>query len=250
MHAPAHRVAAAASALAVAVVAWALLAWLALDMGHPWVQLTMADAADWTPANAAAIFVMWSVMMAAMMLPSALPMLVTFVRINEQQEQEGRARMFVAAYLAVWMVFSALATLLQWWLQWLGWVDPMIVSTSRGLNASLLVIAGVYQFSPLKRMCLARCRTPVSFLLGEWKPHLAGAWRMGVRHGALCVGCCWALMALLFVGGVMNIAWVAALAVAVAIEKMLPGGERVAWLLGAVLILAGLVKFAGLATGA
>lgn len=250
MQGTARHLAAAGLPLAVAVAAWGLLAWMALDMGHPLVQFTMPGAPDWSAPNVAAVFLMWSVMMAAMMLPSALPMLLAFVRLHRGQHQDGRARAFVAAYLLVWSGFSALATALQWALQWLDWVDPMIVSTSAALNAALLLIAGLYQFSPLKRTCLAKCRTPVAFLLGEWRPHLAGAWTMGLRHGLLCAGCCWALMVLLFVGGAMNVAWVAALSVAVAIEKMAPGGERVATVLGLALIAAGLARVVAAAAAA
>ena len=231
-------------AVASAVAGWALLAWMALDMGHPLVQLTMPGAPDWTLGNVVVIFLMWAVMMAAMMLPSALPMLLAFVRLHGTAGEEARARAFVAAYVVVWTGFSALATALQWVLQWGDWVDPMIVSTSRTLDAALLLLAGAYQFTPLKRICLARCRSPAAWLLGEWQPGVAGAWTMGLRHGAMCVGCCWALMALLFVGGVMNIAWVAALAVAVAIEKVAPGGDRIAMVLGVLLIAGGLFKLA------
>ena len=127
------------------------------------------------------------------------------------------------------------------------WVDPMIVSTSALLTALLLVIAGLYQFSPLKKVCLSQCRTPLGFLIGEWRAGAKGAFVMGVRHGLFCVGCCWALMALLFVGGVMNLAWIAALSVAVAIEKLAPRGERLAAALGLALIAAGLVKLLALA---
>jgi predicted metal-binding membrane protein len=236
--------------LAASIVAWALLAWMALDMAHPWGQLTMPGWSAWTPANVAAIFAMWAVMMAAMMLPSALPMILAFVRLNVQQGAPGRARLFVVAYLLVWTGFSAAATGLQWVLQWKDWVDPMIMSTSPSLNAALLLIAGAYQFSPLKRVCLARCRTPLGFLLGEWRPGAGGAFVMGLRHGLFCAGCCWALMLLLFVGGVMNLAWIAALAVAVAVEKIVPRGEWVAALLGGVLIAAGAVKLAAMLVSA
>jgi predicted metal-binding membrane protein len=118
----------------------------------------------------------------------------------------------------------------------------MIVSNSAWLTFALLVIAGVYQFSPLKRTCLARCRSPIAFLVGEWRPGAAGAFVMGARHGIFCIGCCWALMALLFVGGAMNLAWVAALAVAVALEKLVPSGERISMALGALLLAAGVVN--------
>lgn len=235
--------------LVASVAAWLLLAWMAFDMGHPLVQLTMPGNADWTAQNVAALFAMWAVMMAAMMLPSALPMVMTFVRLNLQQGQAGRAGAFVAGYLLVWSGFSALATALQWLLQWLDWVDPMIVSTSAVLTGTLLVIAGAYQFSPLKAMCLAKCRTPMGFLLAEWKPHWRGAFAMGLRHGVLCTGCCWALMLLLFVGGVMNIGWVAALSVAVAIEKLAPAGELVGTVLGLGLAMAGALKLALLLAG-
>ena len=228
--------------LGFALIAWALLAWLAIDMSHPLARLTMPGSPDWSIANGLAILAMWAVMMAAMMLPSALPMVLTFVDLSRRGGEAGRGHAFVAAYLAIWFVFSAAATVAQWVLQRAGWVDPMIVSTSTTLTAALLLIAGLYQFSPLKRMCLSRCRTPLGFLLGEWRPGVAGAFVMGVRHGLFCVGCCWALMALLFVGGVMNLAWVAALSVAVALEKLLPGGERLAGLLGVALIALGLAR--------
>jgi predicted metal-binding membrane protein len=228
--------------LAFALIAWAFLAWLALDMGHPLARLTMPGSAHWRGANVLAVVVMWAVMMAAMMLPSALPMILTFVELSRRGGEPGRARAFVAAYLTIWFVFSVAAAAAQWLLQLAGWVDPMIVSTSTSLTAALLLIAGVYQFSPLKRLCLSGCRTPLGFLLGEWRPGVAGAFAMGVRHGIFCVGCCWALMALLFVGGAMNLAWVAALSIAVAFETLLPGGQRVSSLLGVALIALGFIK--------
>jgi len=182
------------------------------------------------------------VMMAAMMLPSALPVVMAFVRLSLGQRDSGRASAFVAAYLMAWAAFSAVATALQWLLQGLHWVDPMIASRSNALDVVLLLMAGAYQFSPLKHACLARCRTPLGFLVGGWRPGLRGAFAMGLQHGLFCLGCCWALMALLFVGGVMNLAWVAALALAVAIEKTAPGGERIARVLGLLLIGAGVLK--------
>ena len=157
-----------------------------------------------------------------------------------------RGRSFVAAYLLVWFAFSVAATGVQWALQALGWIDSMIVSSSALLTGLLLLIAGVYQFSRLKKVCLSRCRTPMGFLLGEWRAGVYGAFVMGMRHGLFCVGCCWALMALLFVGGAMNLAWIAALSIAVAIEKLAPGGERLASVLGLGLMAAGLVRLLAL----
>lgn len=147
----------------------------------------------------------------------------------------------------MWLAFSAVAAGAQWALQALGWINPMMISTSAWLTGLLLLVAGIYQFSPLKQVCLSRCRSPLGFLLGEWRAGVKGAFVMGLRHGLFCVGCCWALMALLFVGGVMNLAWIAALSIAVAIEKMAPGGPRLAHALGLALIAAGLLKLLTLA---
>ncbi|WP_051676072.1 DUF2182 domain-containing protein [Polaromonas glacialis] len=228
--------------LAISVIGWLFLAWIAVDMSQPFAQLTMPDSSQWGAASVLAIWTMWALMMAAMMLPSALPMILTFVDLGVRSAEPARGRSFVAAYLFVWFAFSAGATAAQWVLQAMGWVNPMIVSSSALLTALLLLIAGAYQFSRLKQVCLSRCRTPMGFLLGEWRAGVYGAFVMGVRHGLFCVGCCWALMALLFVGGVMNLAWVAALSIAVAIEKLAPRGERLASALGLGLIAAGLVK--------
>ena len=233
--------------LTLSVAGWLLLAWMALDMGHPLVQLTMPGDPAWSVMNAAALFGMWTVMMAAMMLPTALPVVRTFTRLSVQQREGARAGAFVAAYVLVWTTFGALATAMQWVLQWLDWVDPMAVSTSMALNAGLLLVAGVYQFSPLKSVCLARCRSPLAFLIAEWRPGPGGAFTAGLRHGASCTGCCWALMLLLFVGGVMNIAWVAALSLAAALEKLAPRGELLGKTLGFALIATGIAKMGALA---
>lgn len=230
----------AAGVLFLSVLAWAALVWLVIDMGHPLAQLTMPASSHWSLAQALAVWAMWAVMMAAMMLPSALPMILAFIKLGTDAAGVARARSFVAAYLLVWCAYSVAASVAQWALQAAGWVDPMIVSRSVGLTAVLLLIAGLYQFSPLKRICLSHCRTPMAFLLGEWRAGVSGAFVMGLRHGLFCLGCCWALMALLFVGGAMNLAWVAALSIAVAVEKLAPHGERLARLLGAALIATGL----------
>jgi predicted metal-binding membrane protein len=232
--------------LALVLVSWTFLAWTVLDMGHPLVQLMMPMSARWGVASAAAILAMWAIMMAAMMLPSALPMLLQFVDLARRNGEAARGWAFVGAYLLVWLVFSVAATALQWCLQAAGWTDPMAASRSAWLTAALLLLAGIYQFSPLKRVCLARCRSPIGFLLGEWRAGARGALVMGLRHGLFCLGCCWALMALLFVGGVMNLAWVAALAIAVAVEKMLPRGAQLAAVMGLVLIGAGVFKLLAL----
>ena len=232
---------------AVTLMSWAFLAWLVVDMSHPFAQLTMPDSSRWTLPNTLAIYAMWAVMMAAMMLPSALPMVLTFLSMGKRGGDPARGHSFVAAYLCVWLAFSVAATAAQWLVQKLDWVNPMLVSTSAVFTGGLLLIAGVYQFSSLKRVCLSRCRTPFAFLLGEWRDGVTGAFRMGIRHGLFCMGCCWLLMALLFVGGVMNLAWIAALSLAVAMEKLLPGGDRLATALGVVLVALGGIKLLTLA---
>ena len=214
--------------LGFALIAWALLAWLAIDMSHPLARLTMPGSPDWSVANGLAILAMWAVMMAAMMLPSALPMILTFVDLSRRGGEAGRGHAFVAAYLAIWFVFSAAATLAQWVLQRAGWVDPMIVSTSTSLTGVAAADRG--RVSVLAAQAHVPVPLPHAARLSARRvaAGVAGAFVMGVRHGLFCVGCCWALMALLFVGGVMNLAWIAALSVAVALEKLLPGGERLA----------------------
>ena len=233
--------------LAASAAAWAFLAWLAFDMDSGFAQLTMPGSSDWAVASALAIFGMWAVMMAAMMLPSALPTVLTFTQLSLRGGDTARAAAFVAGYLLVWSGFSVVATAAQWSLQAAGWVDPMIVSRSSWLTAVLLLVAGVYQFSPLKQACLFACRSPFSFLLGRWRGGRLGALRMGIEHGTFCLGCCWALMALLFVGGVMNLAWIAALTIAVAIEKLGPAGRFASTVLGFVLLVAGSWKLLALA---
>jgi len=228
--------------LALSGIGWAVLAWMSIDMGHPFVQLAMPMSSNWSATNLLAILSMWAIMMAAMMLPAAMPMVVAFSRACSRRAEKMRLCAFVFAYLLVWSGFSALVTAAQWLLQDAGVVNPMIVSTSAGLTGVLLLLAGVYQFSPLKRVCLAHCRTPMGFLIGEWRSGVSGGLVMGLRHGLFCLGCCWALMALLFVGGVMNLAWVAALAIVAAVEKLMPRGEMVARVLGVGLIIAGAAR--------
>jgi predicted metal-binding membrane protein len=230
--------------LAISAAGWVFLAWLALDMASPLAQLVMPLSPDWSASILLAVWSMWSVMMAAMMLPSALPMILTFVQVAQRNGEAARAHAFVAAYMLVWAAFSAACTAGQWALQRFDALDAMALRSSAAASVALLIVAGLYQFSPLKRVCLASCRTPFAFLLGEWRPGVSGAFRMGLRHGLLCLGCCWALMALLFAGGAMNVPWVAALAVAVAIEKLAPAGERIAAVLGLALIGAGLIRWA------
>jgi predicted metal-binding membrane protein len=232
----------AAAILTVALACWLALLWGAVHMDSPLAQLAM-PMGDWSGANWLAVFLMWAVMMAAMMLPSAAPMVLCFAALNRRRNETMRTLAFVVAYLALWAGFSGGAAVLQWLLQERGWISPMIVSRSSALSAALLLIAGIFQFTPIKTACLRACRSPLGFLTSDWREGLSGAWRMGARHGLYCLGCCWALMALLFVGGAMNLLWIAALAGLVAIEKTAPKGEWAARALGVVMIGAGAAKW-------
>jgi predicted metal-binding membrane protein len=218
-----------------ALAGWLLLYWGATNMGSPTAQLTM-PMSDWSAANWVAVFIMWAVMMAAMMLPTAMPMVSVFGALSRRRGEARRTIAFVAGYLALWMAFGAAATVAQWALQTSGFLSPMIVSMSPVLSGTLLMVAGVFQFSPLKHVCLRACRTPLGFLLTDWRDGLWGAARMGIRHGLYCLGCCWALMVLLFVGGAMNLLWIAALTLLVAMEKLAPKGDILAKALGALMI--------------
>jgi predicted metal-binding membrane protein len=196
--------------------------------------------AVWTPTYAALIFSMWWIMMIAMMLPSAAPMLLLFARVN-RREKAGR-RPYVptatcaAGYGGVWGVFSAIAAGLQWSLEQLDLLSSMMASTSVWLSSGILIAAGVWQLTPIKNACLRHCRSPLSFLAGSWRPGKSGAFRMGLEHGAYCLGCCWFLMALLFFGGVMNLWWIAGLAAYVLLEKLMPIGHWLGYAVGAGLV--------------
>ncbi len=227
----------------VCVAGWAFIAWMTLDMAHPLVRLTMPFDTAWPWETAAAVFVMWAGMMVAMMLPSAAPMIVAFDTVERggTGRSPSRSMVFAAAYLLVWIGWSALAAGAQWLLQTVGLLTPMIVSNSKGLTAGLLILAGLYQLTPLKQACLRHCRTPLGFLMAEWREGARGALAMGLRHGLYCAGCCWALMLLLFVAGVMNPVWIVFLTVAVALEKWPRLPAWITWAYAAALLFAGAV---------
>ncbi len=194
-----------------------------------------AGAMPWAASKTLFLFATWSVMMAGMMIPSAMPMVVAVERIARDRGDGhalAAAAAFVFAYVVVWTGFSALATGAQWAADRTHLLSPMMASANSWLSGLVLIAAGLFQFSPLKHACLNRCRSPMGFLLTEWRPGLRGAFVMGVRHGAYCVGCCWALMALFFVFGTMNLVAAAALAGLVFAEKALPGGPFLARVFG------------------
>jgi predicted metal-binding membrane protein len=210
--------------------------------------MSMEAMAIMDPGAFALMFLMWFVMMAGMMLPSAAPTVLLYASMVRKNAERGTvlpaAWIFVSGYVLVWAVFSLAATVLHALLEHAGLVTPMMTPASRWLTGGLLVVAGIYQFTPLKDLCLTQCRNPVQFLMARWRPGPAGALRMGLAHGAYCVGCCWALMLLLFAVGVMNLIWVAMIAAFVFVEKLLPAGRITARFAGAALIAVGVTVMA------
>ena len=220
-----------------------LLAWLTLLSGggmEPMSGMAMPMSPSFP-----LVVAMWWVMMIAMMLPSAASMLLLFARVNRKDKKAGAAlaptAMFAAGYVLAWGGFSAVATTLQWGLESARLLSPMLVTTSHWLGAGILVSAGLWQLTPLKAVCLRHCRTPLGFLIGRWRSGRLGALRMGLEHGAYCLGCCWFLMALLFFGGVMNLYWIVGLAVFVLLEKTIPHGHWLGSVAGVALVSWGFV---------
>jgi predicted metal-binding membrane protein len=208
----------------------------------------MMQPAQWTPAHAFLVFLMWWVMMIAMMIPSAAPMVLLHAAIGRKQAKSGRplaaTAVFALGYLALWAGFSLIATLAQWGLETIGVATGMMEIASPKIAGLVLVLAGLYQFTPLKHACLRHCQSPIGFIAHHWRPGAGGAWRMGLEHGTFCLGCCWFLMALLFVGGIMNLIWIAGIALYVGIEKFAAGRRWVTTVMGAALTLAGFCAMA------
>ena len=236
------------SGLAVIMaVSWAYVSSLASDMQNMDVptELAMPQMQAWGITNFALTFVMWAVMMVAMMTPSAAPMILVFAGINrrrqKQQAPHVSTSVFLLGYLVVWAAFSVLATAAQWGLHAVSLLSPMMVSTSPVLGGILLLGAGIYQWTPFKHACLSKCRSPLGFVLNEWREGRWGAFVMGLKHGSYCTGCCWSVMALLFVAGVMNLVWVAAIAGFILLEKVAPGGRRLGQAAGVLMIAGGVV---------
>ena len=189
-----------------------------------------------------ALVLMWWLMMVAMMLPSAAPAVMLYSRVRASRDDTTIAQswVFLAGYLLVWLLFSILAAAAQRLI-----ADPATALGNRWAGGALLIVAGVYELTPLKNACLGRCRSPAEFISRNWRPGAAGAVRLGVLHGVDCLGCCWMLMLLLFAGGVMNLLWIVGLTLIVAIEKLLPRGEWFAPAVGMALIACGAIRLAG-----
>jgi predicted metal-binding membrane protein len=229
-------------------LAWAYLVHLdrqmsaAIAYDRSMAEMGMTMDAPWGPADVLFTFAMWVVMMVGMMTASAAPVLFLFARTHAGRSTSRRPPAvfaFGAGYLLVWIGFSAIAALAQWALHHLAMLSPSMTTSSARLGGAILIAAGVFQLTPLKRACLAHCQSPLGFLLSHWRDGTAGALRMGIAHGTYCLGCCWALMCVLFVVGVMNLAWVAALAGFVLLEKIGPAGVIVARVAGVAMIVGG-----------
>ena len=225
----------------------------ALDTTRMARDMEMAQP-EWTLGYAGLMFAMWWLMMTAMMLPSATPVLLLVAALNRRaspgRQPYGATALFAAGYLVAWAGFSVVAVAAQAWLTAHGILTSMLHVGGGALAGGMLLAAGLWQLTPLKRACLRHCRSPVHFLAADRRRGAVGALVMGAEHGAYCVGCCWMMMALLFVGGIMNRYWIAGLAGCALAEKVFPGGERVAQIAGVILIAAGLALAASTTLGA
>src|SRR5689334_12108600 len=246
------------AALAViTALAWAYIIWLADDTAMGGMDMTgfrmipagqglmMPASASWQPFEFAYAFAMWAVMMIGMMTPSAAPMILIYARVGRQAVLSGHpfaaSGWFASGYLIAWFGFSLAATSAQWALERAALLTPMMESASAVLGGIVLIAAGIYQWTPVKEACLSYCQAPLTFIMqhGGFRSDPSGALALGLRHGLYCIGCCWALMLLLFVGGVMNVLWIAALAALVLLEKALPFGKFVSRIAGCVFIAGG-----------
>ena len=231
--------------LIATVLCWAWIVPMARDMYGAMTGPSAWMMTDtWDLTHLVLLFAMWVVMMAGMMLPSAAPTLLLYAGVvrksEDAQHTSARVHAFAGGYLLIWTVFSLVATILQRLLARLLLLSPMMESQNRLFGGVLVVVAGLYQFTPFKRACLNYCRSPAELIVRFWRPGTSGAFQMGVASGLYCLGCCWALMLLLFVGGVMNLWWIAAITVFVLLEKLAPLGAQGGRLSGVLLVALGI----------
>ena len=237
-----------AALAALATLAWARMTYDARGMGlGACCRMVAPDSNPWDAATLPPLFFMWAGMMVAMMVPSASPMIMTFTMVQRKRREQERpfvpTGIFLAGYLFAWTIFSALAALAQWILHAKALLTPMMISNNSILGGVILGAAGIFQFTPLKNACLKHCRSPLTFLLTDWREGKIGAFVMGLKHGAYCTGCCWILMLLLFLGGVMNLFWIAAISIFVLFEKVLPKGLLFGKFAGVILIIWAVLMF-------
>ncbi len=231
----------------VTLVAWVHLIVTASKM-QPAGGASMDDMVAlraWGPADFGLVFLMWAVMMVGMMVPTAAPMVLIYASVVRKAARQDSilapTAAFVSGYVLIWCAFSLAVTLLQWRLNRAALLAPMMVLSNINLGAGLLIIAGLYQMTPLKEACLRHCRSPAHFIAEHWRPGTGGAVRMGFEHGIFCLGCCWLLMLLLFVGGVMNVLWIAVITAFVLFEKLGARGAGGGRLAGVAMIAVGVL---------
>jgi predicted metal-binding membrane protein len=241
------RLAVSGGLVGITVAAWVYIVVTAHRIATPGMD-AMAGVKPWTATEFVLTFAMWAFMMVAMMVPTAAPMTLMYAAVARkaaaQHDPLPPTFIFVTGYITMWVIFSLVATASQHALDQAALLSPMMVSASVRLGAVILIAAGLYQLTPLKNACLKNCRTPAHFMSRYWHSGNLGAFRMGLRLGAYCVGCCWILMALLFVGGVMNLLWIAAIAIFVLVEKTIPFGDIGGRFVGAAMILVGALSLA------
>jgi predicted metal-binding membrane protein len=214
-----------------------------MNMDALFFAMPMTPSWSWT--DFVLLFLMWFVMMIAMMTPSVIPLVLVFTLINRKRQQRQNpfvpSGYLLSGYFVVWAAFSLFATLLQWLLQQVSLLNPEMITTSKILGGFILILAGVFQFTSLKGSCLRYCRTPIGFIHQYWKDGKSGALRMGIQNGIYCLGCCWILMLLLFVSGIMNILWIAIISLFVLIEKVLSSVKVISFIAGMALMAYGII---------
>lgn len=230
------------------VLSWLYIIYLNNQM-HPMnmdaLFFAMPMTPRWSWTDFVLLFLMWFVMMIAMMTPSVTPLVLIFALINRKRQQRQNPYVpsgyLLSGYFLVWAAFSLFATFLQWLLQQASLLDPEMVTTNKVLGAIILIMAGTFQFTPLKNSCLRNCHSPIGFIHRYWKDGKNGALRMGIQNGIYCLGCCWILMIVLFVSGIMNIFWIAIISLFVLIEKVLPSVKVISLIAGIALIAYGVI---------
>ena len=231
----------------LSLIGWGFMIWAIVNMASPTVAFMMPMDTAWSVQEVGAVWLMWAVMMMAMMLPSVLPMIAAHGRLTALRDPKtpDATLWFLLAYLLVWTLFSLAALGLQWGFQRADVLSFMLKLENPAINGAIAVVAGAFQLTQHKAACLQNCRTPMDHLTTNWQAGRRGALRMGIDHGLHCVACCWALMMLLFVGGVMDLATIAALTALVALEKLAPKGPLIAKLAGVALLVWGALQLLG-----
>lgn len=242
------RLAVAAVLLLLSLLSWVVTVQQSDGMGWGLVTMSMTMGRPFSAGNAALYIALWGVMMAAMMFPALVPMATLFATVSRRKRSDGQdfapAWLFVAGYAGLWTLTGAAAYAGDLAIQALPELVPALAARGKFIGGATLVAAGAYQLTPLKDLCLSKCRSPLGFLLNHWREGRRGALQMGFHHGAYCLGCCWGLMAVLFVVGTMNLLWMALLSAVILLEKVLGGGVALSKLVGVLLVGAGVAMIA------